>query len=196
VRTATCTRGLSVVWLVSVVGIVAACDAVVPTSGGTVSASARSSATSTGGVAQSPRPCSLLSQSTAAQISGDTRVTNQARDLLDIASGYIACIFADTRDEADRVEVQIKRVSGGVGPSTLREAAMFFSLGEPVQPFQAFSVVGVGDDAVGETIPGVAFIVFARGDLLVYVGAGSTTMSAAALRAGVTNLATKIAAAV
>ncbi|HEV3273336.1 MAG TPA: hypothetical protein VG299_00560 [Candidatus Dormibacteraeota bacterium] len=113
---------------------------------------------------------------------------------MDTASGYTACIFADTRDEADRVEVQITRVSGGVGPSTLREAAMFFSLGEPVQPFQAFSVVGVGDDAVGETIPGVAFIVFARGDLLVYVGAGSTSMSAAALRTGVTNLATTIAA--
>jgi hypothetical protein len=127
-------------------------------------------------------------------MSGDTRLTNQARDLVDTASGYTACIFADTRDEADRVEVQIKRVSGGVGPSTLREAAMFFSLGEPVQPFQSLSVVGVGDDAVGETIPGVAFIVFARGDVLVYVGAGSTSMSAAALRTGVTNLATTIAA--
>jgi hypothetical protein len=137
----------------------------------------------------------LLSQSTAAQISGDSRVTNQARDLVDTESGYTACIFADTRDEADRVEVQIKRVSAGVDASSLREAATFFSLGEPVQPFQAFSVVGVGDDAVGETIPGVAFIVFARGDLLVYVGAGSTSMSAAALRTGVTNLAATIAAA-
>jgi hypothetical protein len=161
-----------------------------------MSASARSSATSTGGVAQSPRPCSLLSQSTAAQISGDTGVTNQARDLVDLASGYTACIFVDTRDEADRVEVQITRVPAGVDASTLREAARFFTLGEPVQPFQAFSVLGVGDNALGESTPGVAFIVFARGDLLVYVGAGSTSVSAAALRTDITNLATTIAAAV
>ncbi|MGA8667854.1 MAG: hypothetical protein WB804_13415 [Candidatus Dormiibacterota bacterium] len=111
---------------------------------------------------------------------------------MDIASGYTACIFADTHDEADRAELQIKRVSAGVDASTLREAAIFFSLGEPVQPFQAFSVAGVGDNALGETIPGVAFIVFDRGNLLVYAGAGSTSLSADALRAGVTNLAIKI----
>ena len=166
-----------------------------PTTGGSLSERASSSATSTEPSAQSPRPCSLLTQTTAAQVSGDTRVTNQATDLVETASGYVACIFADTRDEADRVELQIKRVPGGVDSSTLGDAARFFSLGEPVQPFQAFTVVGIGDHALGQTTPGVAFIVFARGDLLVYVGAGSAFVDAAALRTSVENLATRIAAA-
>jgi hypothetical protein len=194
-RTAIRTRGLLVLRLLSVVGVIAACGAAVRTTGGSDSPSTRPSATSTGPFAQSPRPCSLLTQTTAAQISGDTRVTNQATDLLETESRYVACIFADTRDEADRVEVQIKRVPGGVDPATLRDAATFFSLGEPVQPFQAFPVVGIGDHALGETTPGVAFIVFARGDLLVYVGAGSASVGAAALRSGVEDLAKKIAAA-
>jgi hypothetical protein len=159
-----------------------------------MSANASPSASSTGTLAQSPQPCSFLTQATAAQMSADTSVTNQATDLADTESGYVACIFADTRDEADRVEVQIKRVSGGVDPSTLRAAATFFSLGEPVQPFQAFPVVGVGDQALGETTPGVAFIVFARGDELVYVGAGSVSVGPAALRTSVENLAKKVAA--
>jgi hypothetical protein len=160
-----------------------------------LSASASSSTTSTGTFSQSQRPCSFLTETTAAQVSGDTGVTNQAANLVETLSGYVACIFADTRNEADRVEVQIKRVSSGVDPSTLREAAKFFSLGEPVQPFQPFPVVGVGDHALGETTPGVAFIVFARGDLLVYVGAGSTFVGAASLRTSVETLAEKVAAA-
>ena len=64
-----------------------------------------------------------------------------------------------------------------------------------MQPFQAFTVVGIGDHALGATTPGVAFIVFARGDLLVYVGAGSTFVDAASLRTSVEDLAKKIAAA-
>lgn len=191
-RIATRTRGLLVLWLLSVVGIVAACGSLVsPTA---VSRSPRASSTAET-FARPPRPCSSLTQATAAQISGDTAVTKQATDQVETESGYVACIFADTRDEADRVEVQIKRVSGGVDLSALREAATFFSLGEPVQPFQAFPVVGVGDHALGEATPGVAFIVFARGDLLVYVGAGSTSVGADVLRTSVDNLARKIAAA-
>jgi hypothetical protein len=77
----------------------------------------------------------------------------------------------------------------------LREAAAFFSRGEPVQPFQPFSVVGVGDSALGETTLGVAFIVFSVGDLVVYVGAGSASLSVASLRAGVDALARKVAVA-
>lgn len=114
---------------------------------------------------------------------------------METESGYVACIFADARDEADRVEVQIKRVPGGVDPSTLQEAATYFSVGEPVQPFHAFAVVGVGDHALGETTPGVAFIVFTRGDLLVYVGAGSTSVDADTLRSSVEYLAKQVAAA-
>jgi hypothetical protein len=158
-----------------------------------MSASARSSATSVSSPAT--RPCSFLTRTTAAQISGDVEVTNQATDLVETESGYVACIFADTRDEADSVEVQIKRVAGGVDSSTLRDAATLFSLGEPVQPFQGFTVVGIGDRALGEATPGVAFIVFAIRDLLVYVGAGSTFVVASGLRAGVENLAMKVAAA-
>lgn len=193
-RTAIRTRGFSVLCLFSAVGV-AACSAVVPTNGGSNSPSTRPSATSTVAVAQSPRPCSLLTQTTAAQVSGDSRVTNQAADLLETETGYVACIFADIRDEADRVEVQVKRVPGGVDSSTLRDAATFFSLGEPVQPFQAFPVLGIGDHALGETTPGVAFIVFARGNLLVYVGTGSTFVDAAALHTSVESLAMKVAAA-
>ncbi len=91
--------------------------------------------------------------------------------------------------------MQIKRVPGGVGAATLRDAATVFSLGEPVQPFQGFPVVGIGDHALGEAIPGVAFIVFGIRDLLVYVGAGSTFVDASGLRSGVENLAMKVAAA-
>jgi hypothetical protein len=122
-------------------------------------------------------------------------MANQATNVTETESGYAACIFADSKDEANSVAVQIKRVSGGVDRSTLRAAAAFFSLGEPVRPFQPFSVVGVGDSALGETTPGVAFIVFSVGDLVVYVGAGSASLSAASLRAGVDTLARKVAAA-
>jgi hypothetical protein len=174
-----------------IVGIVAGCGSVVPTTGGSVSASA----TSTSSIAQLPEPCSFLTRAVAAQISGDTTVANQATNVTETESGYVACIFADSKDEANSVAVQIKRVSGGVDLSTLRGAAAFFSLGEPVRPFQPFSVVGVGDSALGETTPGVAFIVFSVGDLVVYVGAGSASLSAASLRAGVDTLARKVAAA-
>ncbi|MFI5285045.1 MAG: hypothetical protein ACHQ4F_01875 [Candidatus Dormibacteria bacterium] len=123
-------------------------------------------------------------------------MANQATDVVERESGYVACIFADTANEANSVGVQVKRVPvGAAGPSTLRDAATFFSLGEPVQPFQPFSVLGVGDHALGETTPGVAFIVFSRGDLVIYVGARSATESADTLRAGVASLAKEIAAA-
>ncbi len=91
--------------------------------------------------------------------------------------------------------MQIKRVSGGVDSSTLRAAAAFLWLGEPVQPFQPFAVEGVGDNALGEATPRVAFIVFSVGDLLVYVGARSAVVSAASLRASVESLAKEVAAA-
>jgi hypothetical protein len=144
-----------------------------------------------------PRPCSFLTWTVAAAISGDTKVSNQASDVVETESGYVACIFADTADEANSVAVQVKRVPGGaVGSSTLRDAATFFSQGEAVQPYQPFAVPGIGDHALGEATPGVAFVVFSRGDLVVYVGAGSATVGGDALRAGVTNLAQQIAAAV
>jgi hypothetical protein len=44
-------------------------------------------------------------------------------------------------------------------------------------------------------MPGVAFIVFSVGDLLVYVGARSAVVSAEALRAGVEGLAKEVAVA-
>jgi hypothetical protein len=109
-------------------------------------------------------------------------------------SGYVACIFADTQDEANSVEVQIKRVPGGVDPSRLRGAATFFSLGEPVRPFQPFTVQRVGGGALGETTPGVAFIVFSVSDLLIYVGGDSASASAASLRVSVEDLAQEVAA--
>jgi hypothetical protein len=109
--------------------------------------------------------------------------------------GYIACIFADTADEANTVAVQIKRVAGGVDASDLRDAATFFSRGEAVQPYQPFSAPGIGDDALGETTMGVAFVVFSRGDLLVYVGGNSAVVSANSLLRGVIVLAGHVAAA-
>ena len=185
------TRGLTDCCLLFIVWIVAGCGSVVPTTGGSVSASA----TSTSSIAQLPEPCSFLTQTVAAQISGDTTVANQATNVTETESGYVACVFADSKDEANSVGVQIKRMPGGVDLSTLREAAAFFSRGEPVQPFQPFSVVGVGDSALGETTLGVAFTVFSVGDLVVYVGAGSASLSVASLRAGVDALARKVAVA-
>ena len=185
------TRRLTDLCLLSIVGIVAGCGSVVPTTGGSVAASA----TSTSSTAQLPEPCSFLTQTVASQISGATTMANQATNVTETESGYVACIFADSKDAANSVAVQIKRVSGGVDLSTLRAAAAFFSLGEPIRPFQPFSVVGVGDSALGEITPGVAFIVFSVGDLVVYVGAGSASLSAASLRAGVDTLARKVAAA-
>ena len=140
-----------------------------------------------------PRPCSFLTQAVAAQISGDAAITNQATDVNEAESGYVACIFADPANEAGRVAVQVREVSGQPDLSTLREAATFFSQGEPVQPYQPFPVAGVGDRALGETTPGVAFIVFSSGDLVVYVGGDSSSVDAATLRAHVVDLARKIA---
>jgi hypothetical protein len=190
-HTATRTRGLLGVGLISVVGIVAGCGSAVSTTGGSMSAEAATSTSST--AAQVPRPCSLLTQAIAAQISGDPAITNQAINVRETESGYVACIFADTTNEANSVAVQIRRLPGGADQSTLQEAATFFSLGEPVQPFQRFPVAGVGDGALGATTPGVAFVVFSSGDLLVYVGADSSSVSAASLRASVENLAQQVA---
>ena len=141
-----------------------------------------------------PPPCSLLTRALAARISGDMAVTNRADNMTEPESGYVACIFADPENEANMVSVQIKRAPGGVDPSTLRAAATFFSLGEPVRPFQPFSAPRVGVAALGETIPGVAFVVFSVGDLLIYVGGDSASARATSLRAGVVNLAKAIAA--
>jgi hypothetical protein len=190
VRFAVRTRRLALLFLISIVGSLAGCGSVVSTDGGTTPAATAISSTT-----QVPRPCSFLTQAVAARTSRDAAVTNQATNVTETESGYVACIFADAEDEANSVEVQIKRVPGGVDPSTLRGAATFFSLGEPVRPYQTFSVQGVGDSALGETTPGVAFIVFSVGDLLIYVGGDSGFVSAASLRVNVENLAKEVAAA-
>jgi hypothetical protein len=175
------------VCLLCVVGIIGACGSTAPAAGAP-------SATSASLPARVPQPCSFLTRIVAARITGDTNVTNQTTDVVETESGYVACIFADTADEANSAGVQVKRVPV-VGTSTLLDAATFFSLGEPVQPFQPFPVLGVGDHARGETTPGVAFIVFSRGDLVIYVGASTATVRSAALRASVARLAQQIAAA-
>ena len=140
-------------------------------------------------------PCALLTQSRAAQISGDVAVTNQDADLTEPLSGYVACTFADTMHEANSVEIQLKQVTGGVTPAGLRAAATFFSAGEPVQPFQAFRAPGVGAGALGESTLGVAFVVFAKGDVLVYVGARSAMRSVRSLQVSIVLLARDVAAA-
>ena len=155
--------------------------------------SAEASATATSTTGTVPRPCSLLTLTAAERVTGDLAVTNQGADVIETPYGYVACIFADPKHEANSAVVKIKRVSGGVDPSTLREAAAFFARGEPVQPFQLFAV-NVGDQALGETTPGVAFIVFSSCDLLIYVGGGSAMVSAASLRAEVGDIARQIAA--
>lgn len=142
------------------------------------------------------RPCASLTRSVAAQISGDPAITNQGTDVTEPITGYVACTFADRKHEANSVEVQLKRVAGGVTPAALREAATFFSRGEPVQPFQSFPVAGLGAGALGESTPGVAFVVFAKGDVLAYVGARSASRSLTSLRASVAQLARQVAGAV
>lgn len=139
------------------------------------------------------RPCASLTQSVAARISGDAAITNQGTDIAEPISGYVACTFADRRNEANSVEVQFQRVPGGVTPAALHAAATFFSSGEPVQPFQSFPVVGLGAGALGESTPGVAFVVFARADVLAYVGARSALRSIPSLRASVAQLARQVA---
>lgn len=141
------------------------------------------------------KPCAFLTQPVAAQISGDAAITNQVADLTEPLSGYVACTFADTRNEANSVEVQLKRVTDSVTPAALHAAAVFFSRGEPVQPFQAFPVTGLGPGALGESTLGVAFVVFAKGAVLIYVGARSRSRSVLALRASVALLGRRIATA-
>jgi Protein of unknown function (DUF3558) len=179
-----------------IVGLVAACGSSASTTGGSTSASASSSATSPSSTESGslPQPCTFLTQTTAAEISGDAAIMNQSTNFTETVSGYVACIFADTKNEANSVEVQIKRASGGVTPSMLQAAVEFFSLGEPVQPFRPFSVVGIGDNAFGESTLGVAFIVFSKGGVLAYVGAGSASLSVSSLQASVENLTEQVAA--
>jgi hypothetical protein len=138
-------------------------------------------------------PCASLTQSVAARISGDAAITNQGTDVAEPISGYVACTFADRTNETNSVEVQFKRVAGGVTPAALHAAATFFASGEPVEPFQSAPVAGLGAGAIGESTPGVAFVVFARGDVLAYVGARSATRDVPSLRASVVQLARQIA---
>jgi hypothetical protein len=152
-------------------------------------------ATSTQSTASLLRPCSFLTQQTAATISGDAAVTDQAFNVLEPISGYVACIYTDGHREADSVSVQIESARVGGGPSALRHAATFFEGGEPSQPYVAFLAVGIGESALGEAIPGAAFVVFATQDRLVYVGARSSVVKAGALRSGVEGLAAHVAAA-
>jgi hypothetical protein len=142
------------------------------------------------------QPCTLLTKTIAAQITGDDAITNQGRNVTETLSGYVACIFADTKNEANSVTVQVKRTVGSANRSTLQAAVAFFSRGEPVAPYQSFPATAVGDDALGESTLGVAFIVFSRGDALVYVGAASSLRSTSVLQLGVEALAKKIASAV
>ncbi len=139
-------------------------------------------------------PCRFLTQTVAARISGDASVTDLATNVAQGGSGYVACIFTDAMNEANGVDVQIKRVSGGVTPSALQAASSYFSGGEPVQPFQPFAAVGIGETALGESTPGVAFIVFSEGNALVSVGADSSFRSVAELQAAVDDLAKQVAA--
>lgn len=141
-----------------------------------------------------PRPYSLLTQQAAATISGDAAVRNQALETLE-PSGYVACIYTDINHEANSASVQIKSVPVDSDPSALREAATFFEGGEPSQPYTPFPVASIGESALGEAIPGSAFVVFATRDHLVFVGARSTVISASALRRGVEDLAAHVAAA-
>jgi hypothetical protein len=141
-----------------------------------------------------PRPCSFLTQQTAATLSGDSAVTSQANNVFEPIYGYVACIYTDARHEANSVSVQIKSVPGGAGPSAIQQAATFFEGGEPVQPYAPFPVAGIGERALGAAIPGVAFIVFSTASLLVYVGGFSASVNAAALRNGVEHLAERVAA--
>jgi hypothetical protein len=179
-----CLRALDVLVVVFAAGIASACGSAGPTTLG--SASAITPAI--------PRPCSFLTQHAAAQISGDTAVTIQASDVTEPLSGYVACVFTDTGSERNSVSVQIKRAPDDAASVALTNAAAFFSGGEPVQPFETFPIAGVGSSAIGGTTPGVAFIVFSTGTLLVYVGGSSEVVSAAALQSGVESLAQHIAA--
>lgn len=191
-RIAVRARGFTLICLISITIGVAGCDSTVADSGRSPS----SSATPTPAAPPLARPCSFLTQPIAARITGDTTMANRAHDVTEAGSGYVACNFMDPGDEANSVGVQLKRVPSGVSESVLQDAAAFFSSGEPVQPFQPFTVTGIGDRALGETTPGVAFIVFSRGDLLIYVGASSASVSGGLLRAGIVNLARDVAASV
>jgi hypothetical protein len=166
-------------------GAAGACDPAVPTS---------ADSSNTAITSPTPPPCSFLTQQAAAAISGDTAVTNQASNVSEPTSGYVACVYADTAKEGNSVSVQIKREPGGTASSALTQAVTFFSRGEPVQPFVSFPVTGVGETALGEATPGVAFIVFSTANLLVYVGADSAVVSGAALQEGVAHQAQRIAA--
>jgi hypothetical protein len=142
-----------------------------------------------------PEPCTFLTQSLAAQMTGDASMTTQGTDVAEPISGYVACILSDPRDEANNVSVQIKRMSGDVDDAMLHAAAAYFARGEPVQPYQPFTADGIGDRALGESTLGFAFIVCSKGADLVYVGAGSASVSVPALERSVESLATRVAAA-
>jgi hypothetical protein len=191
VRIAVRARWFILICLLSITTGVAGCDSTVPDTGRSPS----SGATPTPSAPPLPRPCSFLTQPIAARITGDTTMANRAHDVTEAGSGYVACIFMDPGDEANSVGVQLKRVPSGVSESVLQDAATFFSSGEPVQPFQSFTVTGIGDRALGETTPGVAFVVFSSGDVLAFVGASSASAGGASLRAGILDLATEVAAA-
>jgi hypothetical protein len=137
----------------------------------------------------------LVTQQSAAAISGDAAVANRASNVLEPGYGYVACIYTDADREGNSVSVQIKRIPMGSSASALRQAAAFFEGGEPSQPYSRFLVAGVGANALGESIPGVAFVVFATEGGLVSVRASSTFVSAPALRSGVADLAVGAAAA-
>ena len=173
--------------LLTCTGAFGACDSVTPPNG-----TSRTTPTAT---VSPPRPCTFLTQQSAAAISGDAAVTNQALNVFEPIYGYVACIYSDPKHEADSASMQIKSAPNGVDASALQEAATFFEGGEPVQPYASFAVAGVGEGALGDAIPGVAFVVFATRDLLVYVGAFSASLSSSALRGGVEHFADQVAAA-
>jgi hypothetical protein len=181
-------RATIAVWVASLC-VITACDPVMPSAGPSQQSGTSAAATAT------PQPCSLLTQQTAAAISGDSAVTNQATNTFESIYGYIACIYTDIKHEANSVTVQIKRTPRGADPAALEQAAAFFEGGEPVQPYAPFPVPGIGEEALGEAIPGVALIVLSTSDFTVFVGGYSASVSATALRNGVEGLARQVAAA-
>lgn len=85
-------RARIAVWLTCTAAL-GACDSVtVP------NATSRTNPTA---IVSPPRPCTFVTRQSAAAISGDAAVTNQALNVFEAIYGYVACIYRDPMHEAD-----------------------------------------------------------------------------------------------
>jgi hypothetical protein len=182
-------RGLSTAGLsLAAAAFLAACGSSGP-SGGTGTPSAGGGGGNPGGgTATGLDSCTILTQSVAASLSGDSTVAKVSGSTVGSLS---MCIYTSpTATGGGAASITIESVPGG---SALVNAAMQAAINQDAHGGNAQPVTGIGDTAFKVVSASDATIAFAKGGSFVVIGAGSITRSGASMETDLESLAHMVA---